>query len=249
MRKIVPEYLAVALLLLIFTGCDGGDEEKTVSAYLAEHYSGDFRVVDKTLRGARNWFYIENDERLFQVAASTVPPYHVVEDHFPDLMLSRELESKIAGSLHPIVDLRLDKAAREKIRDGAGVSGQKPDKVELYLSIIGEPSDDAESRIKTEVAKVSSAVPMEMRWQANFYDSSADARAVKYRPVVPLGWMQQSADHYPQSTKINFRYSGTADGKSVVISDRFSIVEARRLNDEANREIDEIMKELKSGQE
>ncbi len=249
MRIIVPDYLAVALLLIIVAGCDGGDEEKIVSAYLAEHYSGDFQVIDKTQRGARNWFLIENDERIFKVAASTVPPHHVVEDHFPDLMLSRELENKIAGSLHPIVDLRLDKAAREKIREGAGILGQKPDKVRLYLSIIGEPTDDSESRIKTEVAKVSSAVPAEIRWEANFYDPSADARAVKYRPVMPLGWMQQSAENYPQSSKINVRYSGTADGKRVVVDGRFSFVEARRANEESQREIEEIMKELKSAQE
>lgn len=43
---------------------------------------------------------------------------------------------------------------------------------------------------------------------------------IAYRPVVPLAWMQQSGEHYPQSEKINARISGTAMGDDVAVKMR-----------------------------
>lgn len=208
----------VPLVILLFTGCGLSDEEKQALDHVENHYEGEFKVVDRTTRGARTWVILEHEGRAFKIATSSIPPHQVVEDRFPDLMVARKLESRIEKSWNPVADVTLTKVDRETVRDLGPSSDVVPEDLTLFIARIGTPSEFDEEIIKNTVARVSAHLPLEFRWQASLYRSDADPTTLRYRPVVPLAWMQQSAENLPQSQKIQKQFRGVARGDDVTVT-------------------------------
>ncbi len=211
----------IALLVavsFIALGCSKGEEEMQVLAYLNDHYTGEFEIIDKSQRGAKNWFVVEHEDRLFKVAAASVPPHHIVEDRFPDLQYGRSLEALVAQEFHPVVDAKLSKSMRERVRDSRSLSGVVPEAVELYLSVQKPASETTEQRVIDAVAQFAEGQQGEVRWEARFYDELADSTDLEYRPVVPVPWMSQSVEHAPQSGHVRTRIAGKANGAKVEVT-------------------------------